>query len=112
MATCVKCGKPIGLIEYTMGESKQVGLCKSCRTTEKWCDDCVHMLTISMEDSSVNRCIKYGYDLSKRKDWKTAANCQDYTSKIVPKNPTRLKETNKIKSKKGLNRRTTLSARN
>lgn len=63
------------------------------------------MLTISMEDSSVNRCIKYGYDLSKRKDWKTAANCQDYTSKIVSKNSAKLKETKKIKARTGLNRR-------
>jgi len=87
MASCVKCGKPIGLIEYALGESKQVGLCKSCRKTEKWCDDCVYMLTISMEDSSVMRCIKYGYNLSKRKDWKTAENCHDYTPKIAEKNP-------------------------
>jgi hypothetical protein len=105
MASCVKCGKPIGLIEYTLGESKQVGLCKSCRTTEKWCDDCVYMLTITMEDSAVNRCIKYGYDLSKKKDWKTAANCQDYTPKIIEKNP-KQKKNNKNKTKTGVNKRT------
>jgi hypothetical protein len=38
-----------------------------------------------MEDSSVIRCIKYGYDLSNKKDWKTAANCQDFTPKIEAK---------------------------
>jgi hypothetical protein len=86
MASCVKCGKPIGLIEYALGDSEQLGLCKSCRMVEKWCEDCVYMLTITMEDSSVYRCIRYGYDLSKRKDWKTAANCKDYTPKIAPKN--------------------------
>jgi hypothetical protein len=48
------------------------------------------MLKISMEDSSVFRCIKYGYDLSKRKDWTKANNCQDFSPKIAdnrkPKN--------------------------
>jgi hypothetical protein len=62
------------------------------------------MLTISMEDSSMNRCIKYGYDLSKHKDWKTAANCKDYTPKIAPKN-TKQKKNNKNKTT-SLNKRT------
>ena len=101
MATCVKCGKPIGLLEYTLGDSKKVGLCKTCRLTEKWCDDCVFMLKISMEDSSVFRCIKYGYDLSKRKDWTKANNCQDFTPKIMassqkPKKDTKSKASSRI----------------
>ena len=110
MASCVKCGKPIGLIEYALGGSKQVGLCKSCRTTEKWCDDCVYMLAISMENSSVMRCIKYGYDLSKRKDWKTAENCKDYTPKMAPKSP-KQKNNTKNKAKATLNRRPTQKRR-
>jgi len=90
MASCVKCGKPIGLIEYALGDPKQIGLCKSCRkTTKKGCSDCICMLTITMKDSAVVRCIKYGYDLSNRKDWKTAANCQGYTAKVIDKNTER-----------------------
>jgi len=98
MATCVKCGKPIGLLEYALGDSKQLGLCKTCRTKGKWCDDCVYMLTISMEDSSVIRCIKYGYNLSNKKDWKTAANCQDFTPKIEAKDQKQGKNTKNNKT--------------
>ena len=86
MASCVKCGKPIGLLEYALGNSKQLGLCKKCRKITKWCDNCIYMLTISMEDASIIRCIKYGYNLSNKKDWTTAINCQDFTSKIVTAN--------------------------
>lgn len=109
MASCVKCGKPIGLIEYTFGESKQVGLCKRCRKIQKWCDDCAYMLTISVEgeNGSVNRCIKYGYDLSKRRSWKIAANCQDYTSKNASKDSTKTGNGNKLVAHAGLNRHTT-----
>jgi len=64
-----------------------MGLCKNCRKTEKYCDDCVYLLTISMKDSSVIRCIKYGYELPQKKDWKTAANCPDFTPKIKTKTP-------------------------
>jgi len=86
MVSCVKCGKPIGLLEYALGSSKHLGLCKKCRKTAKWCDNCVYMLTISMENASIIRCIKYGYNLSNKKDWTTATNCQDFTSKIVTAN--------------------------
>jgi hypothetical protein len=58
-----------------------------------------------MEASSMNRCIKYGYDLSKRKDWKTAADCKDYTPKIAPKNP-KQKKNNKNKTTTSSNKRT------
>lgn len=45
------------------------------------------MLTISMEDSAIIRCIKYGYNLTNKKDRKKAANCKDYTSNIHQKYP-------------------------
>ena len=74
MASCVQCGKPIGLIEYTLGDSNQLGLCKNCRKTQKLCDNCAFMLTISMEDSAIIRCIKYGYNLTNKKDRKNKTN--------------------------------------
>jgi hypothetical protein len=43
------------------------------------------MLTITMEDSSIIRCMKYGYNLSDKKTWKTAANCKSYTAKVIDK---------------------------
>ena len=89
MASCVKCGKPIGLMEYALGDSEQLGLCKSCRTTKKWCNNCICMLTITMKGNAVIRCIKYGYDLSNRKNWKTATECKGYTAKIIDKNSQR-----------------------
>jgi len=83
MASCVKCGKPIGLIEYTLGDSKQRGLCKTCRKNQNWCDHCINFLTITTRDNTaVSRCLKYGYDLTDKKTWKNAANCPDYTTKI------------------------------
>lgn len=90
MASCVQCGKPIGLIEYTLGDSNQLGLCKNCRKTQKLCQNCAFMLTISMEDSSIIRCIKYGYNLTNKKTWLTAQKCQDYTPKI-PTDPRKTK---------------------
>ena len=81
MACCVKCRKPIGLLEY-IGDSEHLGLCKSCRKQENWCDECINFLTISIENSTVIRCLKYGYDLSNKKDWKAANNCPDFTTKI------------------------------
>ena len=89
MASCVKCGKPIGLIEYVRGNSKQFGLCKSCRTTRKICDTCTHMLSLTVKDGALTRCTKYGYDLSNQKNWKTAVDCQGYIAKIVDKNTDR-----------------------
>jgi len=89
MASCVKCGKPIGLMEYALGDSRQFGLCKSCRTTKKWCNSCMHMLALSLKDDTLIRCTKYGYDLSNQKNWKSAANCQDYMAKTVDKNSDR-----------------------
>jgi len=88
MTSCIKCGRPIGLIEYISGDAKQQGLCKSCRTSgDKWCSDCIHMLVIRDGDTSVLRCIKFGYDLSKRKDMTSAANCEAFMPKVVDKNP-------------------------
>jgi hypothetical protein len=90
MATCVKCGRPIGLIEYVSGDSQHHGLCKACRTNgDKWCKDCVHMLAIRNGETSVLRCIKFGYDLSKRKDWTCANNCKAYATRVIDKNPER-----------------------
>jgi hypothetical protein len=98
MASCVQCGKPIGLIEYTFGDSNQLGLCKNCRKTQKLCDNCGFMLTISMEDSAIIRCIKYGYNLTNKKDRTKAANCKDYTSKI-PTDPRKTKNKTHQKTK-------------
>jgi hypothetical protein len=102
MASCVKCGKPIGLLEY-IGDAKQLGLCKKCRKTHHWCDQCINFITITIQNSPVTRCLKYGYDLSNKKDWKTANNCPDYTSKTATnkkkQNPKKPKQQNPILSK-------------
>jgi len=44
------------------------------------------MLVIRDGDTSVLRCIKFGYDLSKRKDMTSAANCEAFMPKVVDKN--------------------------
>jgi hypothetical protein len=43
------------------------------------------MLIITMEDSSITRCMKYGVDLSDKKTWKAAANCKSYKAKDIDK---------------------------
>ncbi|HML02167.1 MAG TPA: hypothetical protein VK487_02210 [Candidatus Bathyarchaeia archaeon] len=82
MVSCVQCGRPIGLLEYTLGDSNLLGLCKNCRKAQKQCDNCLYMFIISMENSPIVRCIKYGYNLTDKKSWAKAANCQYYTPKI------------------------------
>ena len=89
MASCVKCGKPIGLVEYVHGDSRQFGLCKSCRTTKQWCNSCIHMLTLNFSDGTVIRCTRHGYDLTNKKNWRSAANCQDYVARTVDKSADR-----------------------
>jgi len=37
---------------------------------------------LSMENSPVIRCIKFGYNLTDRKDWTKAADCQYYSPKV------------------------------
>jgi len=83
MASCVSCGKPIGLLEYTWGDSKKLGLCRSCRNREKWCDDCEYMFRVNGDSSQGLRCLKRGCDLSSPRDWRMATNCQDYKPKVV-----------------------------
>jgi hypothetical protein len=39
------------------------------------------MFIVSMENSPIVRCIKYGYNLTDKKSWAKAANCQYFTPK-------------------------------
>jgi hypothetical protein len=47
------------------------------------------MLSLNFKDGTVIRCTRYGYDLTNQKNWKSAANCQDYVAKTVDKNSDR-----------------------
>ena len=67
------------------------------------------MLTISM-GNSVLRCIKYGYDLSKKKDWTTVANCPGFTPKITTKSR-KPKKDNKNRASSKMNKTTFSKAR-
>jgi len=104
MASCVKCGKPIGLLEYTLGDSKQLGLCKKCRKNENWCNDCTNFLTIKTGNTAVIRCLKYGYDLSNKKDWTAANNCPDFTNKTAENNKKKTKPKKQKQSSLALSR--------
>jgi hypothetical protein len=106
----VQCGRPIGLLEYTLGDSNLVGLCKNCRKAQKQCDNCLYIFIVSMENSPIVRCVKYGYNLTDKKSWAKAANCQYFTPKTrqTLENP---KITNKARTASKTNKKIVPKAR-
>lgn len=94
MATCSKCGKRIGLLEYVSAVESRRGLCKECRTERKLCYNCIHYLKLSdvLGKPTVARCLKYGYDLSNQKNHVTAGNCPFFSTTLPPKKTEKPKE--------------------
>ena len=91
MATCSKCGKRIGLLEYVSADTSRRGLCKECRAEKKLCSSCIHYLKLSevMGKSSVARCLKYGYDLSNHRNHVTANTCPFFSTTLPTKKTTK-----------------------
>jgi hypothetical protein len=68
------------------------------------------MFIINMENSPIVRCVKYGYDLTDKKSWVKAANCQYFTPKI-PKDSRKPQNINRARTASKANKTIVSKAR-